>query len=157
MEKIERKRGIRKIIVSVCLILAAAVIAGYYLIPLRVLPEKYSIMECRYININGQKYDPKDGFPTEDQISRIEEILKKYKMKHTTRSFADDGIYGHEKLYMVFTFMDEKGVIIDSRGINVDKDMLASTRVRPFLDSLAVIENGETMYKEVMAVLGLQP
>lgn len=157
MGSTERKKGIRKIIVLICLILAAAVIAGYYLIPISVLPKKYSSIQCRYINIDGQKYDPKDGFPTDDQISKMEEILKKYRMKHTTRAFVDDGSYGYEKLYMVFTFVDEKGVIIDSRGINVDKDMLATSRVRPFLDSLAVIQNGDVLYKEIMAVLGLQP
>ena len=123
----------------------------------QVLPKKYSGMNCHYVRINGQMYEPKDGFPTDEQVSKIEEILKKYTMKHTTKPFADDGLYGFEKLYMVFSFTDERGYITDSRGINIDKDMTASTRVRPFLDSLAVIDDGETLYKEVMEVLGLKP
>ena len=157
MENDNKKQNIKKIIVIACVIVIAAVIAWYYLIPVPVLPKDYSTMQCRYIRVGGQMYETKDGFPTDEQITRIEEILKRYSMKHTTKTFSDDGRYGFEKLYMVFAFMDENGVIHDSRGINIDGDMVASTRVRPFIDSLAIIENGDVLYKEVMEILGLQP
>ena len=157
MDNARPKRKTGKIIALVVIILIASVAAWYYLLPVQVLPKKYSGMSCHYVRINGQMYEPKDGFPTDEQVSKIEEILKKYTMKHTTKPFADDGLYGFEKLYMVFSFTDERGYITDSRGINIDKDMTASTRVRPFLDSLAVIDDGETLYKEVMEVLGLTP
>ncbi|MBQ1891143.1 MAG: hypothetical protein II164_02230 [Firmicutes bacterium] len=150
MEKSSHKKTV-KIIALVCIVIVAAVIAGYYLIPVSVLPTKYSKIECRQVRYNGTTYQSDEGFPTEEQSAKIEEILKGYKMKHTTEAVTVDEDF---ELYIALICYDENGAVVDSRGISLGSDKTAKVRSRPFIDSYSRIENGDELYSELIGILG---
>ena len=148
-----KKKQIKIVIILLAVILIAF-IAGYFLIPVSVLPVKYSKAECVYITIDGKEYRPESGYPSQEQVSQIENTLKNYKMHHTTESFSAAGTISPQ-IYIVLKFKDNKNVITDTRGISVFSDNTVKTRVRPFLDYYCKIDNGETLIRELNEILGI--
>jgi len=134
------------------LTVVAVTVAGFFIIPVSVLPAKYDQMECFYISIDGKVYRPEDGYPSEEQVQKIENVLKQYTMNYTASSFASEA-NSTPQIYIVMRFKDSKDVITESRGIRIYSDGTAKTRSKPFYDLVCKINNGEDLSKEIKEIL----
>lgn len=150
----KKKRSLVRTVVLVILVAAVAAAAVWWLVPVSLFPKEYSKVTFHYIMIDGTKYDKTDdGWPSEEQLAQIESILKPLKMTHT-REAVDYSEVVEYKLYIPFSFENEKGVIFRSGCIAIFPDLSAKSRILPFVDSYTHIENGAAIYQQIMEVLG---
>lgn len=151
MSNRSNKKKLARCVIAL-LAVVAVIVAGFFIIPVSVLPAKYDQMECFYISIDGKVYRPEDGYPSEEQVQKIEKVLKQYTMNHTASPFTSEA-NSNPQIYIVMKFKDSKGVITDSKGIRIYSDGTANTRSKPFYDLVCKINNGKALSREIKEIL----
>ena len=154
MDNNEKKSPLRKIILAVVIIAVAAAVL-WWVIPVSLFPKEYSEMTIGYVRIDGVTYEPRDGWPSEEQLAQIESILKPLKM--TCAGGYDIEEAYNCRLYIPFYFKNEKGVIFHSGCLIINQELKARSRIPVPFDINTNIENGDGIYQQIMDVLGTPP
>ena len=149
-----KKSPAKKIILAIILIAAFSAVI-WWNIPVPLLPKDYREMTIAYVMIGDKTYKPEDGWPTEEQMAKIEEILRPCTMRRTYEAIDFNEVY---KLYMPLKIVDKDGFTKGS-VLMIRSDMSAKSRALPliFFDLYTHIDNGAEIYQQIMDILGTPP
>jgi len=145
------KKKYTKYILLAALVVLVAVIAVWYAVPVPFVSKEVTSADMRNARLgSGEHVEISD-----QQCEQIFEVLKNYKYRHTTEALESTDTLS-AKLYLPISFMNDKGVIIDSTAIAFYPDGTAKAlQALPFT-TWNRIKNDNQLYKEVMSILGME-